>query len=181
MPIVRSPCTFEWPRTGQIPAPGLPKLPRSSSKFSICCTFAVPRAVLGDPHAVDDDDGTRPHVDGRHALQLFTRQSAGARYILPFCLAQIVRERLEAVCVVRNKIEIEHWLLAIAKRLVMLFQHQLHDTLEGRNVAGDADLAKLAGDPRLAKCRHLDRILRRCKPLKSALAQRVEYDNRHVA
>ena len=30
MPIVRSPCTLEWPRTGQAPAPGLPMLPRSS-------------------------------------------------------------------------------------------------------------------------------------------------------
>ena len=31
MPIVRSPCTLEWPRTGQAPAPGLPMAPRSSS------------------------------------------------------------------------------------------------------------------------------------------------------
>jgi hypothetical protein len=31
MPIVRSPCTLECPRTGQAPAPGLPTAPRSSS------------------------------------------------------------------------------------------------------------------------------------------------------
>ena len=35
-PMVRSPCTFEWPRTGQMPAPGLPILPRISSRFAIC-------------------------------------------------------------------------------------------------------------------------------------------------
>ncbi len=34
MPIVRSPCTFECPRTGQAPAPGLPKLPPTSSRLT---------------------------------------------------------------------------------------------------------------------------------------------------
>ncbi|COW55501.1 Uncharacterised protein [Mycobacterium tuberculosis] len=31
IPIVRSPCTLECPRTGHTPAPGLPIMPRSSS------------------------------------------------------------------------------------------------------------------------------------------------------
>ncbi len=137
--------------------------------------------MLGDPHAVDDDDGTRPHVDGRHALQLFTGQSTAVQYVFPFCLAQIVGERLEAVCMVRDKIEIEHWLLAVAKRLVMRPQHQLHHPLEGRNISGDADLAKFAGDPRLAERRHLDRILGCGKALECPLAQRVEHDDRHIA
>ena len=35
MPIVRSPCTLLWPRTGQSPAPGRPMLPRSSTKLTI--------------------------------------------------------------------------------------------------------------------------------------------------
>ena len=34
MPIVRSPCTFECPRTGHNPAPGLPMLPRIRSRFT---------------------------------------------------------------------------------------------------------------------------------------------------
>src|SRR5439155_11956292 len=67
-------------------------------------------SVLGDPHAVDDDDGTRPHVDGRHTLQLFARQSTDVQYVFPFCPAEIIRERLEAVCVVGDEIGIENWL-----------------------------------------------------------------------
>jgi len=35
MPIVRSPCTLEWPRTGHAPAPGLPIIPRSNSTLTI--------------------------------------------------------------------------------------------------------------------------------------------------
>ena len=42
MPTVRSPCTLEWPRSGQMPAPGLPILPRSISRLAICCTLPVP-------------------------------------------------------------------------------------------------------------------------------------------
>lgn len=34
MPIVRSPCTFECPRTGHTPAPGRPMLPRSRRKLT---------------------------------------------------------------------------------------------------------------------------------------------------
>ncbi len=34
MPIVRSPCTLLWPRTGHTPAPGRPTLPRSSRKLT---------------------------------------------------------------------------------------------------------------------------------------------------
>ena len=41
MPIVRSPCTFEWPRTGQRPAPGLPMSPRSSSRLTTSRSIAT--------------------------------------------------------------------------------------------------------------------------------------------
>ncbi|SHV88684.1 Uncharacterised protein [Mycobacteroides abscessus subsp. abscessus] len=33
IPMVRSPWTFEWPRTGHTPAPGLPIMPRINSRF----------------------------------------------------------------------------------------------------------------------------------------------------
>ena len=63
----------------------------------------------------------------------------------------------------------------------MRLQHQLHDTLEGRDIAADADLAILAGDSRLAEGRHLDRILGCRKALECALTQWVEHDDRHLA
>src|SRR5258707_1329116 len=42
MPTVRSPCTFEWPRSGEMPAPLRPILPRSINRLAICCTLPVP-------------------------------------------------------------------------------------------------------------------------------------------
>lgn len=42
MPTVRCPCTFEWPRTGQMPAPGLPIFPRNKRKLTSICTFSTP-------------------------------------------------------------------------------------------------------------------------------------------
>ena len=42
IPTVRWACTFEWPRTGQIPAPGLPILPRISRRLTNICTVSTP-------------------------------------------------------------------------------------------------------------------------------------------
>ena len=41
MPMVRSPCTLECPRTGQTPAPGLPIMPRSNSTLVISAMVAT--------------------------------------------------------------------------------------------------------------------------------------------
>src|SRR5207302_8721743 len=99
----------------------------------------------------------------------------------PACAAEIVCECFEAVCVLRDEFDIEDRLAAVSKRRVMRLQHQLHDTLEGCDIAADADQTILAGDPRLAKGCHLERILRRGKPFERALAQWVEHHNRHPA
>ena len=163
------------------PRSGLAEIAAQQQQIHDLLHVCSAEPMLGDPHAVDDDDGACSHVDGRHALQLVARQAADPQYVFPVGLAEIVRERLEAVCMLRDEIEIEHWLLAVAKRLVMRLQHQLHDPLEGRDIAADADLAILAGDPRLAEGRHLDRILGCGKPFESALAQWVEHDDRHIA
>src|SRR5438105_4483823 len=42
MPTVRWPCTFEWPRTGPIPAPGQPILPSNSRKLTTILTDSTP-------------------------------------------------------------------------------------------------------------------------------------------
>src|SRR5271169_1858029 len=102
--------------------------------------------MLGDPHAIDDDNSARSYVDGRHTRQLFARQTADAQYVFPFCLPEIVGECFEPVRMLRDEIEIEDWFSPATKRLVMRLQHQLHDPLEGRDITADADLAKLAGD-----------------------------------
>ena len=101
--------------------------------------------------------------------------------VVPARAAQIVGERLEAVRVLLDESEIEYRVRAAAKRLVMRLEHQLHDALERRDIAANADLAILAGDPRLAERRHLDGVLWRRKPLERALAQRVDHHDRHAA
>src|SRR6516225_2913130 len=106
--------------------------------------------MLRDPHAVADNNGVRPHVDIRHTLQLVARQTAGAQYVFPARVAEIIGEGLEAVGVPRDELDIEYWFAAGLKRLVMRLHHQLHHALEGRHIAADADLAIFAGDPRLA-------------------------------
>src|SRR6266404_7198283 len=141
------------------PRPGLAEIAAQQQQIHDLLHVCSAEPMLGDPHAVDDDDSASARVDGRHALQLFAWQAAYPQYVFPSCLAEIVRERLEAVRMLRDEVEIENWLGAAAKRLVMRLQHQLHDTLEGRDVAANADLAIFAGDPRLAEGCHLDRIL----------------------
>ncbi|KAF0963130.1 hypothetical protein MLGJGCBP_03739 [Rhodococcus sp. T7] len=51
MPIVRSPWTFEWPRTGHTPAPGLPIIPCSSSRFTASWMVATPWVCWVNPIA----------------------------------------------------------------------------------------------------------------------------------
>jgi hypothetical protein len=162
------------------PRPGLAEVAAQQQQIHHLLHVCSAEPMLGDPHAVNDDNGACSHIDGRHALQLSAHQAADTQYVLPFRLAQILRERLEAVRMLRDEIEIEDWFSSVAKRLVMRLQHPLHDPLERRDIAADADLAKLAGDPRLAEGRHLDRILGRRKALERALTQRVEHDDRHL-
>jgi hypothetical protein len=53
--MVRSPCTLEWPRTGQVPAPGLPMLPFMSSMLTIPDVLHAV-FMLGQAHGPADDD-----------------------------------------------------------------------------------------------------------------------------
>ena len=55
MPMVRSPCTLEWPRTGQVPAPSLAMLPLMSNKFTtslivstafLCCVRPIAQQAM---------------------------------------------------------------------------------------------------------------------------------------
>ena len=92
------------------PRSGLAEIAAQQQQIHDLLHVCSAEPVLGDPHAVDDDNGACSHVDSRHAFQLVARQAAGAQYVFPFRLAEIVGERVEAVCMLRDEIEIEHWL-----------------------------------------------------------------------
>ena len=64
MPIVRSPCTLEWPRTGHSPAPGRPMLPRSSSRLTISWMVATASRCWVRPIAQQ----TMTRSDSRYVL-----------------------------------------------------------------------------------------------------------------
>ena len=65
MPMVRSPWTLLWPRTGQAPAPGRPMLPRSSRKLTTSRIVATALLVLGQAHRPADDDALGPSTRRR--------------------------------------------------------------------------------------------------------------------
>ena len=70
MPIVRSPCTLLWPRTGHGPAPGRPMFPRSSSRFTISWTFATPCSCCVSPMAQQAMTALRARVELRQLAHL---------------------------------------------------------------------------------------------------------------
>src|SRR4030081_2034167 len=94
--------------------------------------------------------------------------------------AQIIGKRAEAVRMLFDKYTIEDRLTARLDSGVVCLEHVLHDTLERRDVAADADLAILARDARRPQRDHFDRILRRREAFQRALAKRVQDHDRHA-
>ncbi len=70
MPTVRSPCTFEWPRSGQMPAPSRPMLPRRRREVHELLHVARAEAMLRDAHAVAEDHALGAGVDAGRMLDL---------------------------------------------------------------------------------------------------------------
>jgi hypothetical protein len=137
--------------------------------------------VLGEAHAVADDDRFGPHVDLGNPVDLRSRQSRDAQDGVPGCASQIVRERVEAGRVLLDEGKIEHRFAAHPNGLVVRLENQLHHAFQDRNVTADTDLAIFAGDPGRAECCDLDRILRCSEPFQCALQQRIHSHNRNPA
>ncbi|MNE19616.1 hypothetical protein D3C80_1127040 [compost metagenome] len=77
MPMVRSPCTLLWPRTGDRPAPGLPTLPRSSCRLTISCTVGTEWRCWVTPMA--------QHMITRSALRYMRAASSISARVRPDC------------------------------------------------------------------------------------------------
>ncbi len=103
MPTVRSPWTFEWPRTGQRPAPSRPILPLSRQRLASCCTVARAVAVLGDAHAVDHDGALGASCRRAPAcLDLAARQAGLALDVYPVRRLQVGGQGVDAGRVARG-------------------------------------------------------------------------------
>jgi len=60
MPTVRSPCTFEWPRSGRNARALAPDIAAEHQQIGDLLHIARAVTMLGDPHAVIDDDPAPP-------------------------------------------------------------------------------------------------------------------------
>ena len=134
MPIVRSPCTFECPRTGHGPAPRPTDVAAEQQKIHHFLNGGDRVLVLRQPHRPATDDALALHRDLGGLADLFARQATAAKDLVPRRRAKMLEERFELPLRV----------LAMNSRsktapgpLLLLGQHFLHDPAQRRHVAID--------------------------------------------
>ncbi|MNF83820.1 hypothetical protein D3C84_661530 [compost metagenome] len=86
IPMVRSPCTLLWPRTGDSPAPGRPTLPRSSCRFTTSWMVGTEWRCWVRPMA--------QHMITRSALRYMRAASSISALLRPDC--STIRSQLVA-------------------------------------------------------------------------------------
>ena len=172
MPIVRSPCTLLWPRTGQTPAPGGPDLPRSMRKLTISRTVATPCFCCVTPIAqhtmiflLASTRSTTSSISSRDS-------PVAARMSVPVDLPGVLGELGEAGGVAVDEVVVEHG----AGVGVLRVQQQRVDRLEEGEVAAGLDVQELVGD-RGAAADDAPGLLRVLEPDQSRLGQRVDGDD----
>ncbi len=167
MPIVRSPWTLEWPRTGQSPAPGLPMLPWRNATLAISLMVATELRCWVMPIAqqITVRDGVAEHR-GR-LLDLRAGQPGRAR-----APASQSRSR---TCAAYSSKPLVCSLDEVVVDGVPLEQ-QRADRLEQREVAVDPDRQVQVGE-RGAAADHAAWLLRVLEPDQPGLAQRVDRDD----
>ena len=79
-----------------------------------------------------------------------------------------------------DEFTVENARAAFGEALCIQCHHGLHHPLENRDVAADLHQIVGRGDRRRAHRQHLDGVLRRREAFQSALAQRIEDDDRHA-
>ncbi len=149
MPTVRSPCTLEWPRSGQMPAPGLPILPRMQQQIGDLLDVAGARRVLGDAHAVGDDRRVGLRIGARHRLKCGAVKPACGFDIVPGRRVEIGDKAFEAVRMFGDEVVVENRRVAAWHPVER--EQRLHDALQRRGVAADLHLIIGGGDVRVSR------------------------------
>ena len=107
IPIVRSPCTFECPRTGHTPAPGRPMLPPRQQEVDHLANRRHRVGVLGEAHRPADDDALGGEDVRREPFGDVAGETGGAGEVLPVERPGVVGEAVEAVRVLLDEVDVE--------------------------------------------------------------------------
>ena len=166
MPMVRSPCTLEWPRTGQSPAPGLPMLPWRNATLAISLMVATELRCWVSPIAqqITVRDGVAEHR--RALLDLLAGQPGRGDDLVPVEVLHVRGVLLEAAGELLDEVVVDG----------VPLEQQRADGLEQREVAVDPDRQVQVGE-RGAAADHAARGLRVLEPHQPGLAQRVDRDD----
>src|SRR3984885_12489030 len=100
--------------------------------------------MLRNPHPVANDHGLRVHIARRHSLNLIAREAGHAQDVVPVGTPQIFGECYETMRMLLDKCEIEDGLPTFLDSYFVRLEHELHDALQRRHIAANADLAIFA-------------------------------------
>jgi hypothetical protein len=175
MPTVRSPCTLLWPRSGD-PRARTPEIAAQQKQVGNRLDVLGAVLVLGDAHAIADDDVFGRGIDLRHALDRLAREARGGLDPVPRGRLDIGLEAREPFGVPGDEIMVEHVPARVFQR-----EDGLHHPLEHGQIAADPHLMIGRGQRGGMGREHLGHVLGRLEPFEPALAHRVGHDDRRAA
>ena len=129
IPIVRSPCTLEWPRTQQVPAPGRPMWPPSRSEIHDIRMVATASRCWVRPIA-QQRSSARERAMSRPARSISSRGIPQPSTIsLPGRCLEVGEELGESVGMVANEVVIEHPTSAASSSASITFMSPLSSAM----------------------------------------------------
>ena len=130
MPTVRSPCTFECPRTGHKPAPRAADIAAHHHQVRQDLHRRHGVLVLREAHAPRRDHCAALHVDVGELQHVFKRHARFGDDGVPAFGTQIVGERIEADRVFGDERSVEHAFADRRQRFVVELDHAFGDALD---------------------------------------------------
>src|SRR5690606_12294589 len=114
--------------------PGAPEIALEQENIGNLLHQPRSELMLGQPHSIADDGGTRANVDLGAAADLLLRNSRRSDDVGPGLRLDVLPEFLNTFGVLAKEVVVEH---GLARGLAL--EHDLHHALEQRKVAADAD------------------------------------------
>ena len=127
-----------------MPAPGLPMLPRSSSRFDHHLDVLHAATMLRQPHAVDADDARGAGIGPRRSARA-PRAAIPDRALdlAPIAGAHVAREFLESGGVLGDEFRVEHAGGPVPSRRIVHLEQRLAHPGNGGEIAAHLHLVVL--------------------------------------